>query len=93
MFGTPEELEAHVEDYPEDLHHKDGNGWTVVHEAARGGKLQQVKKIIELGVDKDLLTHTGFSPLNVARQYLPERHDVIKYLTSIGAQDIANQEL
>ncbi len=93
MHGTPEELEAHVEEHPDDLHHKDSNGWTVVHEASRSGKLQQVKKIIELGVDKDLLTHTGMSPLNVARQYLPERHEVIQFLTSIGAKDIKNQEL
>lgn len=93
VHGTPEELELFLQDHPEDLHHKDSNGWTVVHEASRSGKLQLVKKIIELGVDKDLLTHAGNSPLNVARQYLPERHEVIKYLESIGAQDILDQEL
>lgn len=73
---------------PELVHYVDKNGWTVLHEAVRSGKLEMVKLILEQGADKDLLTIYGTSPLNIAKQLLSENHEVIGYLESIDAKDI-----
>ena len=62
------------------------------HEAARSGKVEVVKLLIEsAGIDKNLMTNTGVSPLNIARQYRGnnDKDEVIQYLVSIGAQDIS----
>lgn len=62
------------------------------HEAARSGKVEVVKLLIEsAGVDKNLMTKTGVSPLNIARQYrgTNDKDEVIQYLVSIDAQDIS----
>jgi hypothetical protein len=62
------------------------------HEAARSGKVEVVKLLLEsAGIDKNLMTNTGVSPLNIARQYRGnnDEDEVIMYLVSIGAQDIS----
>jgi len=83
-------------DNPELVHKKDENGWTCIHEASRSGHLEIVKLILKRGVDKDLLTKTGVTPLNIARQYLEVNHKLIEFLNDIGAKDISpsyNHEL
>mmetsp|Transcript_20213 Transcript_20213/g.47339 ORF Transcript_20213/g.47339 Transcript_20213/m.47339 type:complete len:429 (-) Transcript_20213:1610-2896(-) len=74
--------------YPEMIDNADDNGWTVLHEAARGGSVEIVKLILEQGVDKDLLTKAGISPLNIAL----EHHELVKYFESIGAKNIYRHE-
>jgi len=95
--GNVMEVEARASDNPEYLHEADVNGWTVLHEAVRVGKLEMVKLLLAHGADKDLLTKTGVSPLNIAREYLqPTEHELIQFLESIGAKDVSpsrNQEL
>jgi len=77
---------------PQFVHDADRNGWTVLHEAVRGGRLEMVKLILEQGADKDLLTIYGTSPLNIAKLLLRKDHEVIGYLESIGAKDITRQQ-
>ena len=60
-----------------------------MHEAARSGKVEMLRRILKLGVDKNLLTYTGLTPLNIAKQYMLEDHEMIPYLESIGAKDIS----
>lgn len=72
----------------EALHAPDDLGWTVLHEATRRGHLDIVQFLInEHSVDKDLITETGVSPLNIARQFLGNEHPLSKYLELVGAID------
>lgn len=90
MHGNVYEFQNYLNKKPKELHHADANGWTVLHEAARAGRLDMMKIILEQDdVDKDLLTRGGQSPLKLAKHYLPEDHEMITYLESIGARDIS----
>jgi prolyl 4-hydroxylase len=77
---------------PASLHKKDALGWQSIHEAARGGFTDIVKLLLEHGIDKNSrtgLSQDGASPLHVALYYLlDEDAEVVKYLKSIGAEDI-----
>ncbi|KAG7360213.1 ankyrin repeat domain protein [Nitzschia inconspicua] len=75
-------------DFPNKLHESDSNGWTALHESVRCGKLSILKTLLGFGMDKDLLTAAGISPLHFARYYHGETHDITQYLVSIGAKDI-----
>lgn len=95
-YGNMIKVQAMFRDNPELVHKKDENGWTCIHEASRSGHLEIVKLILKRGVDKDLLTKTGVTPLNIARQYLEVNHKLIEFLNDIGAKDISpsyNHEL
>ena len=66
----------------------DNNGWTPFHEAVRLGNLPAVKVILESDAKLlDLLTFTGVTPLNIAREYLGKNHPVAQYLVEWGAID------
>jgi ankyrin repeat protein len=74
---------------PEAYHKPDPNGWTVLHEAVREGHVDIVQFLItEQNVDKDLITDTGVTPLNIARQFAGKDHAVTKYLEELGAVDV-----
>jgi len=78
-----------IHENPELLHKSDNLGWTIFHETVRSGKLDIVKLLLSYGIDKDLLTKTGVTPLNIALQYHGDGSDVAEYLRSIGAEDIS----
>jgi len=86
IHGNPHELESYILKHPKHVHHKDKNGWTVLHEAVRGGRTDSVQRLLKHGVDKNLPTYAGQTPLNLARYYLEEGHELIKYLESIDAE-------
>lgn len=68
---------------------RDENGWTPLHEGARGGHLDVVKLLVKHGADKDAKTHSsGGTPLWWAKRSLGADHPVIDFLTSIGAEDM-----
>jgi ankyrin repeat protein len=64
------------------------SGSTALHESIRSGKLGVLKALIGFGLDKNLLTAAGLSPLHYARYYFGKNHEITKYLESIGASDI-----
>ncbi|KAL3935683.1 MAG: hypothetical protein SGARI_002869 [Bacillariaceae sp.] len=78
---------------PERLRKGDKNGWTALHESVRSGKLGVLKTLIDFGMDKDLLTASKTSPLNYARYYHGKNHEITKYLESLGAKDIKDNNL
>eukprot|EP00536_Pseudo-nitzschia_multiseries_P007412 jgi/Psemu1/256225/estExt_Genewise1Plus.C_1750033 len=91
-LGNTRRFKSLLKLYPEILHEADQNGWTVMHEAARTGKVEIVKLILEEGVDKDLLTKHGASPLNTALDSLHREHELVAYFESIGAKNIRNHQ-
>ena len=89
VHGNVYELQSYIKKNPKELHHRDSNGWTVLHEATRAGRVDMMKIILEHDVDKDLLTRGGQSPLRLAKHYLPQDHEMIQYMESIGAREIS----
>jgi prolyl 4-hydroxylase len=68
---------------------KDANGWTPLHEGARGGHLEVVKLLVENGADVSARTgEDGGTPLWWAKQTHGEDSEVVKFLEEIGALDI-----
>jgi Ankyrin repeats (3 copies) len=68
---------------------KDENGWTPLHEGARGGHLDVVKLLVENGADLSARTAgDGGTALWWAKQTHPEDHPVVQFLEEIGALDI-----
>ena len=68
----------------------DDNGWTPFHEAIRVGNKEAVEAIFySTGGEKlkNQLTYTGVSPLNIAREYLGNDHEITKWLVKLKAVD------
>ena len=57
-------------------------------ESVRAGHLDAVQFFLGNGAKYDHITPQGYSPLNLARQYLEEDHPVVKLLVDVGAVDI-----
>ena len=52
----------------DDKNPKDGNGWTPLHSAAKGGHLEVCKFILENVEDKNLKKDDGGTPLHSVAQ-------------------------
>lgn len=97
--GDLERLEEIAQKNKALLKRSDENGWHPVHEAARAGHKDVVELLIKHGADKNARTrgslgrNRGFSPLNLALSYHPVDSPVVQYLMSIGAENIAPDEL
>lgn len=78
------------------LRKRDGNGWSPLHEAIRGGHKDIVVLLIEQGSDINERTRRdrkGSSPLHLALEHHSMNHPVTQYLVSLGAVDISDDEL
>ncbi|KAG7340660.1 ankyrin repeat domain protein [Nitzschia inconspicua] len=90
--GELKELQALAKYNPRALEEADELGWTPFHESIRSGDLDVVKFFLSHGIDKDLLTNTGVSPLWIARYYLGDHHEVSQHLESIGAISVSPEQ-
>jgi len=68
---------------------KDENGWTPLHEGARGGHLEVVKLLVENGADYNAKTAgQGGTALWWAKQIHDADHPVVQFLEEIGALEV-----
>lgn len=69
---------------------KDSNGWTPLHEGARGGYEQVVKVLVDKGADINKTTGgiDGKSALYIAIEENGEDHPIVDFLESLGALSI-----
>jgi ankyrin repeat protein len=70
---------------------RDGNGWTLLHEAVRFGDLDMIRVLMEVGNSdvnaRNGKDHNGDSVLDVAGIFIKdENHQVANYLISKGAK-------
>jgi len=87
--GRVATLEDEIKKKKEVVNARDKNGWTPLHEGARGGHLDVVKLLIDNGADMDAKTHgSGGTPLWWAKQNLEEDHPVIEFLEGLGALEV-----
>jgi ankyrin repeat protein len=92
--GDVEALKRISESDPKSFSSPDDNGWTPFHEAVRVGNTEAVEIILNSSSEsgsknnlKDRLTYTGVTPLNIAREFLGNAHEVTKLLVELGAVD------
>jgi prolyl 4-hydroxylase len=91
--GDLDGIEHHVRANADIVHVRDANEWQPIHEAARGGHLDVLKYLVDLGSDIGAKTSNGGTSLWWAKKSLPKGHEVILYLESIGAPDAEDMDL
>lgn len=69
------------------IHETDENDWSVLHEAIRGGNIDSVKLLVDLGASLTAKVASGGAALWVAQYYLGEEHSITQYLKDIGAPE------
>jgi ankyrin repeat protein len=83
--GYLEELKKLLHDYPALLTDKDNNGWTLMHEVAKGGHVPIAEYLISMGADKNAQSLDGFTPLYEAHRFHGPTSPITKYLESQDA--------
>lgn len=89
--GDLDALQAGIEADPSSVNAPDDNLWTPLHEAARAGSLETVEFLVEHGANLGDTVLTGASALHIARTF--KHLQVIAFLDTLGAPDVADQEL
>ncbi|KAJ8599961.1 hypothetical protein CTAYLR_002848 [Chrysophaeum taylorii] len=87
LAGVLDQVKAH----PAAVNAPDENLWTPLHEAARAGVVGVVEALVQAGADLGARTISGATALFIARQH--NHHPIVHYLESIGAPEIADDEL
>jgi len=83
--GDVEGLEEVLELLEDIVNKKDSNGWTPLHEGARGGYLKVVELLVENGANINDVTSNGETPLYWAEKHQGKNHGVVEFLKSLGA--------
>jgi ankyrin repeat protein len=83
--GYLEELKKLLHNYPALLTDRDNNGWTLMHEVARGGHVPIAEYLISMGADKNAQSLDGFTPLHEAHRFHGPTSPITKYFESQGA--------
>ena len=63
---------------------RDCNGFTPLHDASGGGRIEVARVLIELGANVDLKDNTGRTPLDIASQ--GQHEEIVKLLLEHGAR-------
>lgn len=85
QFGNIDTLKKAVTKDKKVVHARDENGWTPLHEGARGGHLDIVRYLTDSGADVNAKARDGATALYWAKQSFDEGHPVIDFLESLGA--------
>lgn len=92
--GDVDRLKEIAEKNKKLLHKPDENGWHPLHEAVRSGHADAAKLLVQHGANVNQRTGrkgTGPSPLNIALEYHSKTSPIVKYLKSLGAEDISDE--
>jgi prolyl 4-hydroxylase len=82
--GRLEDLKTVVEKDPRLVHAEDKGGWTPLHEAARGGHIENIHYLLKKDANINAITHEGETPMFIAERYLGAGSASVKFLQSKG---------
>jgi ankyrin repeat protein len=88
MKGDVPNIKRAAKADPKALHQPDENGWHPLHEAVRVGEVEVVQVLVLYGADINHETYLGFSPLDIALEYLGADHEMTKWLQDNGAVNV-----
>jgi ankyrin repeat protein len=74
---------------PKALHKPDKAGWHPLHEAVRAGHVESVQFLLLNGADVNHATRSGHTPLDIAKSEFGADHEMIKFLTKMGAHEMS----
>jgi Ankyrin repeats (3 copies) len=78
-------VQAALEQEPNWVQARDVHGWTMLHEAARGGHMEVCRFLMEQGADVNAETNEGSTPLYEALVFHGNEAPIVQYLEEIGA--------
>lgn len=84
MVGDSEGLREIIEIIDTFVDKKDSNGWTPLHEGARGGHKTVVEILLEKGANINELTNNGETPLHLAEKAHGNDHPLVNFLMEMG---------
>lgn len=89
-MGDLNRLQKEVEKDKSAVTYKDDNGWTPMHEAARGGHEHVVKYLSENGANINERSNNGMggTPLYLSVKNHGEKHPVSLFLENLGALNL-----
>lgn len=83
--GDIEGLKEVISIMEEYVNQKDSNGWTPLHEGARGGHQEVVAFLVESGANINEKTKSGETALWWAEKSHGKDHPIIRFMKSLGA--------
>ncbi len=82
-------VRAILESFPDLVNSRDGEGWTPLHEAARGGFVEVAGLLIRAGADVNARNDLGDTPLETAVKAREAR--MVRFLLSRGSRSGAQR--
>eukprot|EP00980_Cylindrotheca_fusiformis_P002717 scaffold628_cov91-Cylindrotheca_fusiformis.AAC.3 len=83
--GNLAALQTLLQNYPDLLTDRDNNGWTLLHEAAKGGHVSIAEYLISIGADMNAQALDGYTPLYEAQRYHGPASSIAMYFRNLGA--------
>lgn len=83
--GDKNAVEKFIKDKPECINSRDSAGMTPLHHAAKLGKTNIAKLLIEKGAKKNAKDNDGFTPLRVAK--FKSKYGTVEYLKKLGCSE------
>ena len=85
--GNAASVERLLNENPNEIHKRDGNGWAPIHEAVRSGSIETIKVLLKHGADINMATNGNvMTPLYWAIEIHGEDHPVVSFLKQNGAK-------
>mmetsp|Transcript_13663 Transcript_13663/g.30139 ORF Transcript_13663/g.30139 Transcript_13663/m.30139 type:complete len:806 (-) Transcript_13663:249-2666(-) len=84
--GDLHSLQKYLLDHDFDVNEGDSKGWTLLHEAARGGHSNIVSYLVENGANVFIETTTGETPIALSQLYHNADHPVFHFLDTVMAE-------
>jgi len=91
QLGDVQALKDIIEKKNDYLNKKDINGWTPLHEGARGGHEEVIQFLVEKGANINEVTDSGETPLWWAEKMHGDMHPTVNYLKALGAVSLGSE--
>lgn len=90
LAGDVGEMEKALTTQADLVNVRDKNGWQALHEAVRTGTIEIIQMLLDKGAEVNRRTgktENGKTPLDLAKEFHGESHEITKLLQARGAKD------